>query len=104
MNASSVLLKGKKKAPKLKKKKSWKEKLHDNKDLPQVQPITEKMSKRWGTGTVVIPAPTEVDEIMRQIPGGIDKLKYFLGLEGNEIIQKGKKDVVKNFEQFLVQP
>lgn len=50
------------------KKKSWKEKLHDSKDLPKVTPITEKMNKRWGTGTVVIPAPIEVDEIMRQVP------------------------------------
>ena len=28
------------------------------------------MSKRWGTGTVVIPAPKEVDEIMRKVPKG----------------------------------
>jgi len=28
------------------------------------------MSKRWGTGTIVIPAPREVDEIMRQVPRG----------------------------------
>jgi alkylated DNA nucleotide flippase Atl1 len=28
------------------------------------------MSKRWGTGTVVIPAPLEVDEIMRKVPEG----------------------------------
>lgn len=28
------------------------------------------MSKRWGTGTVVIPAPIEVDEIMRRVPEG----------------------------------
>ncbi|MBC8185370.1 MGMT family protein [candidate division KSB1 bacterium] len=54
----------------MKKKKSWQEKLHAKKDLPQVQPITEKMSVRWGTGTVVIPAPIEVDEIMRQVPEG----------------------------------
>jgi len=47
----------------MKKKKSWKEKLHDSKDLPKVTPITEKISKRWGTGTVVIPATIEVDEI-----------------------------------------
>ena len=51
-------------------KKSWKEKLHDSKDLPQVRPITQKMSKRWGRGTFVIPAPIEVDEIMRQVPEG----------------------------------
>jgi len=28
------------------------------------------MSKRWGTGTVVIPAPIEVDEFMRKVPKG----------------------------------
>jgi len=155
----------------LKKKKSWKEKLHDSKDLPQVQPITEKMSKRWGTGTVVIPAPIEVDELMRQVPegklitikeirtrlskkhgasigcpmttgifawvaanaadeeakegkkditpywrtlktggvlnekypGGIDNLKYFLESEGQIVIQKGKKWVVKDFQQVLME-
>jgi len=32
--------------------------------------ITDKMSKRWGTGTVVIPAPREVDEIMKQVHKG----------------------------------
>jgi len=52
------------------KRKSWSEKLKDNKGLPKVEKITEKMSKRWGTGTVVIPAPMEVDEIMRKVPEG----------------------------------
>lgn len=52
------------------KKKSWSEKLEDSKDLPKVQKITGKMSKRWGLGTVVIPAPKEVDEIMKRIPQG----------------------------------
>ena len=52
------------------KKKSWSEKLRDNKGLPQVQKITDKMSKRWGTGTVVIPAPMEVNEMMRKVPTG----------------------------------
>ncbi len=52
------------------KPKSWKEKLADAKDLPKVERITGRMSKRWGTGTVVIPAPMEVDEIMRSVPKG----------------------------------
>jgi alkylated DNA nucleotide flippase Atl1 len=52
------------------KKKSWVEKLADNKGLPKVEKITEKMSKRWGTGTVVIPAPMEVNEMMRRVPEG----------------------------------
>ncbi|GAI23029.1 unnamed protein product, partial [marine sediment metagenome] len=42
----------------------------DSKGLPKVEKITDKMSKRWGTGTVVIPAPKEVDEIMRKVPQG----------------------------------
>jgi alkylated DNA nucleotide flippase Atl1 len=52
------------------KKKTWCEKLEDSKDLPRVAKITEKMSKKWGTGTVVIPAPIEVDELMRKVPEG----------------------------------
>ncbi len=52
------------------KRKSWSEKLRDSKGLPKVQKITGKMSRRWGTGTVVIPAPMEVDEIMRWVPEG----------------------------------
>lgn len=52
------------------KKTTWVEKLNDNKGLPKIEKITDKMSKKWGTGTVVIPAPTEVDEIMRKIPLG----------------------------------
>ncbi len=52
------------------KKKSWQEKLADDQGLPKVEPITGKMSTRWGTGTVVVPAPREVDELMRSVPRG----------------------------------
>ena len=51
-------------------KKTWSEKLRDSKGLPKVEKITDKMSKRWGEGTVVIPAPLEVDEMMREVPEG----------------------------------
>ncbi|MHC4395045.1 MAG: MGMT family protein [Planctomycetota bacterium] len=51
-------------------KKSWREKLADSKDLPRVEKIDEKKSKRWGTGTFVIPAPVEVDQIMKKVPKG----------------------------------
>jgi len=54
----------------MKTRKTWREKLEDSKDLPRVVEITDKMSKRWGTGTVVIPAPREVDEIMSKVPKG----------------------------------
>ncbi len=51
-----------------KKHKTWQEKLADSKDLPKVVEITGKMSTRWGTGSVCIPAPREVDEIMGKVP------------------------------------
>ena len=51
-------------------RKTWREKLADDKGLPKVAEVTDKMSKRWGTGTVVIPAPREVNEIMAGVPRG----------------------------------
>jgi hypothetical protein len=51
-------------------KKSWREKLADSKGLPKVGEVTGKMSKRWGTGRMVIPAPVEVDELMKRVPKG----------------------------------
>ena len=51
-------------------KKSWQEKLADDKGLPRVVEINDKMSKRWGEGTVCIPAPREVDQIMAKVPYG----------------------------------
>jgi len=51
-------------------RKSWSEKLKDSKDFPRVERITDRMSKRWGTGTVVIPAPMEVYELMGKVPEG----------------------------------
>ncbi len=151
-------------------KKSWREKLEDSKDLPKVEQISEKMAQKWGAGTLVIPAPMEVNDIMKSVPegklitinqirerlaqkhqatigcpmttgifawiaahaaneaeldgesrttpywrtlksggvinekypGGIDKQKIFLKLEGHTVVQKGKKFVVKDFEKSLV--
>jgi len=151
------------------KRKSWSEKLRDSKDLPRVEKITDKMSKRWGTGTVVIPAPMEVDEMMRRVlegklitineirvalakkhgatigcpmttgifawiaanaaeeqrqkgekditpywrtlktggvinpkyPGGVEAQTKLLEKEGHEVVQKGKKYVVVDFEKSL---
>jgi hypothetical protein len=51
-------------------KKSWREKLLDSKDFPKVVEITPELSQRWGTGTVVIPAPIDVDGIMKKVPKG----------------------------------
>jgi len=51
-------------------KPTWREKLLDSKGLPTVSPVSGTMSRRWGTGTMVIPAPIEVDEIMRSVRRG----------------------------------
>jgi len=51
-------------------KKSNREKLADDKDLPKIIEIDERMSKRWGEGTCVIPAPREVDELMKKVRKG----------------------------------
>src|SRR5438270_5119257 len=51
-------------------KKSWQEKLADSKGLPKIAPVTGKMRRRWGEGTMVIPAPLEVDGLMKQVPKG----------------------------------
>jgi len=52
------------------KRKTWREKLADDKDLPKVVKIGSKMTKRWGKGTVAIAAPREIDAIMRTVPEG----------------------------------
>jgi hypothetical protein len=66
----------------LRRKKSWQEKLENNKGFPQVFEIDETKSRRWGTGTFVIPAPMEVDGLMRRVPKGqlttIDELRKIL--------------------------
>jgi alkylated DNA nucleotide flippase Atl1 len=152
------------------KKKSWTEKLVDSKGLPKVEKITEKMSKKWGTGTVAIPAPIEVDAMMKKVPkgklitineirealakkhnatigcpmttgifawvaaqaaeeqrqqgeknitpywrtlktggvinvkypGGVEGQKKLLEKEGHQVIQKGKKHVVADYEKSLM--
>lgn len=53
-----------------KKKPTWQEKLVDSKGGPKVSVIDGKLRKLWGEGTVVIPAPLEVDGYMRQVPRG----------------------------------
>jgi len=63
-------------------KKTWKEKLHDSKDFPRVQPIEEQQERMWGEGTIVIAKPIEVDQIMKKVPKGklitINKIREIL--------------------------
>jgi len=54
----------------MKPRKSWREKLADDKGLPMVGPVTGRMTAKWGTGIMVIPAPREVDDVMRRVPRG----------------------------------
>src|SRR3954451_7628118 len=67
---------------KTRKKKSWREKLEDSKDLPKVAAIDCTKSKRWGEGTFVIPSPLEVDAVMRKVRHGklitIDEIRKVL--------------------------
>lgn len=63
-------------------KKSWQEKLRDDKELPKVVKLNEKQAKVWGKGTMVIPAPREVNEVMGKVPKGklitINKIREIL--------------------------
>lgn len=51
-------------------KKSWLEKLHSPGDLPKTVNLAEKPGQRWGSGMMVVPAPLEVDAIMKLVPKG----------------------------------
>ena len=51
-------------------KKTWKEKLMDSKDLPRVEKIPPRMQKKFGKGSLIIPAPKEVDAVMKKIKPG----------------------------------
>jgi len=53
-----------------KKKLTWQEKLNDSKGYPKVEELKGKMAEKWGRGTLVIPAPVEVDQLMRKVPKG----------------------------------
>ena len=51
--------------------KSWKEKLADSKDLPKIGHTSSmKRKNNWGEGTFVVPAPAEVDAVMKKVPKG----------------------------------
>ncbi|MEM3678146.1 MAG: hypothetical protein QW176_08385 [Candidatus Bathyarchaeia archaeon] len=71
-------------------RKSWVEKLKDSKGLPVIKEITGKMAEKWGKGTMVIPAPMEVDEVIRRVPEGklitIDGIRKVLAQKHNATI------------------
>ena len=51
-------------------KKSWREKLADDKGLPKVCDVQAGKGVRAGAGRMVIAAPREVNALMRQVPKG----------------------------------
>ncbi|MGD0645142.1 MAG: MGMT family protein [Candidatus Bathyarchaeia archaeon] len=72
------------------KKTTWQEKLNDSKGYPKVEESKGKMSKKWGPGTLVIPAPIEVDQLMRKVPKGklttINEIRSALATKNNATI------------------
>jgi hypothetical protein len=57
-------------SPARRKRKTWQEKLADDKDLPKVITISPKQRATWGEGTCAIPSPREIDMLMRRVPRG----------------------------------
>ena len=51
-------------------KKTWAEKLADDKDLPRVCDVRPGQGISADAGRMVIPAPREVDALMKQVPRG----------------------------------
>jgi hypothetical protein len=64
---------------------SWRERLGSTaqkQNLPRVVEVNDKMSKKWGEGTCVIPSPVEVDALMKSVPAGklitINQIRTFM--------------------------
>jgi len=51
-------------------RKTWREKLADDKGLPRSIKLDAKAAARWGGRTMTIAAPREVDALMRTVPKG----------------------------------
>jgi len=71
-------------------KKSWREKLSDSKDLPRVVTLKENAQRHWKGRTMAIPSPMEVNGIMAKVPRGrlltIDEIR-------KRIARKHKADI-----------
>ena len=51
-------------------KKTWTEKMHDSKDLPKVVTLKPEAAEHWHGRTMVVPAPIEVNEMMKKVSRG----------------------------------
>ena len=80
-------------------KKDFNAMLHDNKDMPKFQIITDQKSiEKYGGSKMYFAPPIDYD------PNGIEAQKEKLEAEGHTIIQKGRKNVryyVKGYENSL---
>lgn len=54
----------------MKPRKSWREKLANDKGLPKVVSLDAAAAKRWGGRTLAVPAPREIDALMKRVPAG----------------------------------
>jgi hypothetical protein len=52
------------------KTKTWNEKLNTAGDLPKVVKLNDKQRAKFKANTLAIPAPVDVDELMRSVPKG----------------------------------
>jgi hypothetical protein len=50
--------------------RTFRDKLADNKDFPRIEPLTGGMRRRYGAGTILLPAPWQVQDLMQQVPRG----------------------------------
>lgn len=66
----------------MKKPKDWSAKLHSSQGLPKIVKLSGRAAEKWGSGTMVVPAPIEVDQIMKRVPKGqvvtINEIRSFL--------------------------
>ncbi len=53
-----------------KKKKTWVQKMNSYKDLPKIQEMSGKLKEIHGSGRILLPAPSDIYEIMKSIPEG----------------------------------
>jgi alkylated DNA nucleotide flippase Atl1 len=51
-------------------KKTWREKLSDSKDLPKVVLLKDNARQHWKGRTIAIPSPIDVNEVMAKVPKG----------------------------------
>lgn len=68
-------------------KKTWNEKLNNSKNMPIVEEIPVEAAARYGGTKMLIAAPLQYDQIMKQVPEGkvitSDRIRQFLAIKHN---------------------